>query len=173
MKIPKQLSKHVSFMLDRTAKNYQIHFDNQMRKLGLTRSQWLLLAELYFCDGATQRDLADLMGLGESALGKLTQKLASSGWLNRRPDPNDGRAFNLFIADTKRDIVAKLVTMLIMETERSLQGFSPEERTNLMAYLDRIQHNIAAVAPTKKWLKLKTEVLDAVAERVPRRKAGC
>lgn len=163
MKIPKQLAKHVSFMLDRTAKAYQIHFDNQMRNLGLTRSQWLLLAELYHCDGTTQRDLAELMGMGESALGKLAQKLESAGWLERRPDAADGRAFNLYIADRKRDIVANLVTMLIMETERSLEGFSKEERATLMHYLDRIQHNIAAVPPKKKWLDLKTDILGAVA----------
>ena len=162
MKIPKQLSKHASFMLDRTAKCYQIHFDNQMRKLGLTRAQWLLLANLYFCDGTTQKELADLMSLGESSLGKLTQKLEMGGWLERRSDAKDGRAFNLYISDKKREIVAKLVTMMIMETERSLDGFSKEERTNLMDYLDRIQNNIAAVAPAKKWLNLKTEVLAEV-----------
>ena len=163
MKIPKQLAKHASFMLDRTAKAYQIHFDSQMRNLGLTRAQWLLLVELYHCDGTTQRDLAELMGMGESALGKLAQKLEVTGWLERRPDADDGRAFNLYIAGKKRDIVAKLVTMLIMETERSLEGFTAEERATLMSYLDRIQHNIAAVPPRKKWLGLKTDVLDAVA----------
>jgi hypothetical protein len=32
-----------------------------------------------------------------------------------------------------------------------------------MNYLDRIQNNIAAVPPAKKWLNLKTEVLEEVA----------
>ena len=172
MKIPKQLTKHASFMLDRTAKSYQIHFDNQMRKLGLTRSQWLLLVQLYHCDGTTQRDLADLMGMGESALGKLTQKLEAGHWLERRPDARDGRAFNLYIADAKRDLVAKLVTMLIMETERSLKGFSQEERTQLMRFLDRIQNNIAEVPPAKKWLSLKAEVLEEVAQPAARSRTG-
>jgi DNA-binding MarR family transcriptional regulator len=134
-----------------------------MRKLGLTRSQWLLLTNLYFCDGTTQKELADLMGLGESSLGKLTQKLQVGGWLERQPHARDGRAFHLCISEQKRPIVAKLVTMLIMETERSLVGFSAEERANLMNYMDRIQANIASVPPAKKWLKLKTEVLDEVA----------
>ena len=152
-------------MLDRTAKSYQIHFDSQMRKLGLTRAQWLLLANLYFCDGTTQRDLADLMGLGESALGKLIQKLEATGWLLRIADAKDGRAFNLCISELKRPIVAKLVTMLVMETERSLMGFSAEERANLMNYLDRIQSNITSVPPARRWLTLKSEVLEAVARR--------
>ena len=164
MKVPKQLAKHVSFVLDRTAKSYQIHFDNQMRKLGLTQAQWLLLAELYFCDGATQKELADLMGLGESALGKLTLKLEAGGWLERRQDAKDGRAFNLFIAAAKRPLVAKLVHMLVMETERSLVGFSAEEKASLMNYLDRIQNNIASVPPSRKWLNLKADVLKEVAK---------
>ena len=151
-------------MLDRTAKSYQIHFDGQMRNLGLTRSQWLLLAQLYYCDGTTQRDLADLMGLGESALGKLTQKLEATGWLIRVADANDRRAFNLYISEQKRPIVEKLVTMLIMETERSLKGFSAEERNTLMGYLDRIQSNIDSVPPKKNWLSLKAEVLEAVSK---------
>lgn len=165
MKVPKQLSQNAAFMLDRTAKTYQIHFDNEMRRLGLSRSQWLLLANLYHCDGATQKELADLMGNGESSLGKLTQKLEATGWLDRTPDANDRRAFNLRISRKKRPLVAKLVTMLFMETERSLHGFTRDERNTLMHYLDRIQRNVESVAPDASWLQLKSDVLNSVARQ--------
>jgi DNA-binding MarR family transcriptional regulator len=160
MKIPKRLLENPSFLIDRTAKDAHIQFEEEMRKLDLSRGEWIALAELHFCNGMTQKEMADLMGLGESASGKITQKLLAKGWLVRHPDETDRRAFNVYIADEKRPIVAKLVKLLVMLSDLSLVGFSKTERAEFIGYLNRIRASISRPALPPKWHKLKAELLE-------------
>jgi MarR family transcriptional regulator, transcriptional regulator for hemolysin len=160
-KIPKKLTENVAYMLHHAALDYQVHFDAEMQALGLTRSQWLLLAHLHFCDGINQKALADLMEIGKGAAGKLAQKLEQAGWIRREADALDGRAFNLYIETAARPVVANLVELLVIETDHSLEGFSREEIDTLRGYLRRIRGNLAQNPLPKKWLQLKARTLAA------------
>lgn len=159
MKIPKKLNDNLAYMLHRTALNYQLLFDREMESLKLSRSQWILLAQLYFCDGINQKDLADLMELGKVAVGKLAQKLEKSGWISRIPDAEDGRAFKLTITPKAKPIVKNLVDLLVMETDYSLEGFSAREIADLRDYLVRIRKNLAQAQPSAKWRAIQQRAL--------------
>ena len=164
MDIPKLLGDNIAFMMDRTSRDYQVFFDHEMAELNLTRSQWLLLTQLSFVDGSNQKELADLMGIDKSALGRLALKLEEKGWLRRELDDSDGRAYKLFISDKARPLVRGLVDMLLEETESSLRGFSAQETEALRGYMSRIQANIRKAEPSERWMKIKAKVLAGIAE---------
>ncbi len=159
MELPSKLTENLAFMIHGTALGYEMYFDKEMHALGLTRSQWLLLSHLYFCDGINQKALADLMGTGKGAIGRLAQKLESSGWIERLPDSADGRAFKLRIRDKAQPLVKKLVDMLILETDRSLEGFTLREVDALRRYLRRISRNIGEAPVSSKWRAMKKQLL--------------
>lgn len=163
MELPSKIADNIAFMMHRTSLEYELYFDREMHALGLTRSQWLLLSHLYFCDGINQKDLGDLMGVGKGAIGRLAQKLEISGWIDREPDAHDGRAFNLRIRTTARPLVGKLTDMLILETDRSVEGFSAEEVTAIRSYMRRISHNIETAPISARWRSLKKQLLSDVA----------
>lgn len=162
MDLSATLTDNLAYMLHGTALDYELYFDREMEALGLTRSQWLLLAHLHFCDGINQKELADLMGIGKGAIGRLAQKLEAKHWIARLPDAEDGRAFKLRIKPRARPLVKKLVDMLILETERSLEGFSAAEVEAIRAQLRRIRRNIQAGPVPPRWLRLKAELLAGV-----------
>ena len=151
-------------MMDRTSRDYQVFFDQEMAELNLTRSQWLLLTQLSFVDGSNQKELADLMGIDKSALGRLALKLEEKGWLRRELDVSDGRAYKLFISNKAQPLVKGLVEMLLEETENSLRGFSADEIEALRVYMSRIQSNIREVEPSERWMQIKAKVLSGISE---------
>src|SRR5271168_3388866 len=60
--------------------------DRALKPLGLTRSQWWVLAFLSRSDGMSQVALADELDLGKVALGQLVDRLEKTSFIFRRPD---------------------------------------------------------------------------------------
>ena len=65
--------------------------DRALKPMGLTRSQWWVLAFLSRRDGMPQVALADELDVGKVALGGLIDRLEASDLVERRGDPIDRR----------------------------------------------------------------------------------
>jgi MarR family transcriptional regulator, transcriptional regulator for hemolysin len=68
--------------------------DKALRPLGVTRSQWWVLANLSRHNGAgmLQTELSKVMDVGKVTLGGLIDRLEASNYVERRPEPGDRRA---------------------------------------------------------------------------------
>lgn len=71
--------------------------DRALKPLGVTRSQWWVLAFLSRQDGMPQVALADQLDLGKVALGGLIDRLETAGLVERRPDKVDRRVKRVFL----------------------------------------------------------------------------
>ena len=77
----------LAYCISDIARYYRTCLDREMAAHGLTRSQWWLLANLQYNDGANQQELAELMEMGKSAVGKLIDQLGEICGLT--PSQND------------------------------------------------------------------------------------
>lgn len=68
--------------------------DKALKPLGVTRSQWWVLANLsrHSGEGMMQTELAKVLDIGKVALGGLLDRLEANGYIVRRADPIDRRA---------------------------------------------------------------------------------
>src|SRR3984893_15513918 len=68
--------------------------DKALRPMGVTRSQWWVLANLsrHNGDGMMQTELAKVMDVGKVTLGGLIDRLEITGLVKRQGDPEDRRA---------------------------------------------------------------------------------
>ena len=73
------LSRNFGFILNDVARLMRTRFDRRVKALGLTRSQWWVLAYLSREDGMTQSQLAEELDLGKVAVGGLIDRLEKSG----------------------------------------------------------------------------------------------
>lgn len=71
--------------------------DRALKPLGVTRSQWWVLAFLSRRDGMAQVALADELDLGKVALGGLIDRLEAAGLVERRSDSHDRRVKRIFL----------------------------------------------------------------------------
>jgi DNA-binding MarR family transcriptional regulator len=82
--------------------------DRALKPLGVTRSQWWVLAFLSRSDGMSQVALADELDLGKVALGQLVDRLEKTGFVTRRADGDDRRVKRIFLTKRSHALIARI-----------------------------------------------------------------
>jgi DNA-binding MarR family transcriptional regulator len=83
-------------------------FDRELAPLGITRSQWWVLAFISRKDGLPQTQLANELDVGKVALGALIDRLETSGFVVRQADPVDRRVKRVYLTKQSRGFLEKL-----------------------------------------------------------------
>lgn len=86
----------------------RIVVDRALKPLGITRSQWWVLAFLSRRDGMTQTALAADLDLTKVAIGGLIDRMEAAGFVERRADHRDARARRVFLTAAGQKLVAKI-----------------------------------------------------------------
>ena len=82
--------------------------DRALKPLGVTRSQWWILAFLSRSDGMSQVALAEELDLGKVALGQLIERLEKTGLVSRRPDEQDRRVKRIYLTKRSHALIARI-----------------------------------------------------------------
>ncbi len=120
-------------------------FDEFMKPMGLTRSQWWILAHLSRHDGMIQSDLANALDLGKAALGGLIDRLEAAQLIERRPDPVDRRAKRVYLTGKGTRAIQQMKVKSHEVSERILQGLSLQQRRALADHLAVVKSNLLAL----------------------------
>ena len=120
-------------------------FDEFMKPLGVTRSQWWVLAYLSRHDGMIQSDLANVLELGKAALGGLIDRLEAGGFIMRRPDELDRRVKRIFLSTSGVQLIKEMVKSSHHMSERMLKDMSTVDRNRLVELLTHVKRNLASI----------------------------
>ncbi|MCB1884912.1 MAG: MarR family transcriptional regulator [Geminicoccaceae bacterium] len=138
------------FLLHDTARLLRRRFDHRARELGLTRAQWQALVILKRSEGINQAGLAELMEVEPITLCRLIDRMEEGGWVERRPDPHDRRARQLFMTEKAKPIVARMRVIAEAVQAEMLDGLDEAERAALEASLARLRTNLSDSAPARR-----------------------
>lgn len=117
-------------------------FDRWLSPLGITRSQWWVLAFLSRRDGRPQTELAEELEIGKVALGALIDRLEESGFVERRSDPNDRRLKRVFLTKTGSRMIETLRNKNATFNQRILMNIPRDSMDVTGQTLHAIKHNI-------------------------------
>lgn len=96
------------FLVHDVSRLRRIVVDRALKPLGITRSQWWVLAFLSRRDGMTQSALAADLDLTRVAIGGLADRLENAGFIERRSDVLDGRTRRVFLTRTGANLVNQI-----------------------------------------------------------------
>ena len=102
------LKRQVVAQLVETSRLLRNHIDQRAKGRGTTRAQWIVLFRLRQQEGLSQVDLADVLELQPISLVRLLDRLVEAKLLERKPDPTDRRANQLFLTAKGRQLVDDL-----------------------------------------------------------------
>ena len=125
------------------ARQLRITFDQSAERSGLTRAQWHLIAAVARHPGATQRLIAEALEVREITAGRLVDRLCDEGYLKRQENPNDRRAYCLYLTPAAQPVLDKLDELGKIHEAAIFAGFEPEELEKLDELLDGISRNLA------------------------------
>lgn len=130
------------------------NFNLRVREHGLTQTQWHALAVLSKGEGMKQAELAELLQVQPISLARLVDRMEAAGWIERRPDPNDRRAIQLYLTPKAEPMLDEMEIAGLASREDAFANFSASERDQLFSLLNRVKTNLredesaaAALAP--------------------------
>jgi DNA-binding MarR family transcriptional regulator len=137
--------QRLGFLMHDVSRLRRIVFDNFMKPLAVTRSQWWVLAYLSRHDGMIQSDLATVLELGKAALGGLIDRLEASGFIERRPDASDRRVKRVYLTSRGNQTVKEMRELSHGMSEQILEGLDHEQRLQLADMLNLVKHNLLMI----------------------------
>ena len=105
---------------------------------GLTPLLFGVLVAVLEEPGRGQKQVADSMGVDAVNFGQMIDELEGKGLVERKIDPNDRRARELYVTERGAALRRRLSPSLLAAQERLLAPLSPDERTALLDMLVRV-----------------------------------
>jgi MarR family transcriptional regulator, transcriptional regulator for hemolysin len=143
-------------------------FDRALAPLGITRSQWWVLAFISRKDGLPQTQLANELDVGKVAVGALIDRLESSGFVVRQADPVDRRVKRVYVTKQARGFLEKLRKETDKFNTRIVNGIDRKQLEAASDALLAMKHNLLAMSDGTEADSAKEEEEDT--QRVKARK---
>lgn len=86
--------------------------------------------------------IASALKLSKPTVSIGVSQLEDAGFLTRQTDPQDGRAVQLFLTPKGQELYKRTNEFRCQKFERLLTGLTPQERTTLLALLERAVHTV-------------------------------
>jgi DNA-binding MarR family transcriptional regulator len=136
------LTRSLGFLLGDVSRLIRKRFDMRARELGLTRAQWRVLARLRRREGINQRDLAEILEIENITLTRHIDRLEDKGLVERRRDPADRRAWNLYLNAKVQPVLDRMRELSVMTRTEALNGISEADSERLIDQLLHIKANL-------------------------------
>lgn len=115
------------------------------KDFGLVRAEYILLACLSHFDVLTAQEVARISRRPRNTISRAVHRMLADGYLDRAPDPDDGRQAWLRITPRGRALHDKIADYLHARQEAVLGGLSADERDTLGALLTKAALHAAAL----------------------------
>ena len=146
-KKPPKAPFRAGFLIHDASRLRRTVFDQRLKPMGITRSQWWVLSNLsrHQDEGFSQIELARLLDVGKVTLGGLIDRLEGNGLVMRVADKADRRSKRVKMSRKGKALLNKLEAVAIGVNQEIMQGISVEEEQQLINILTRMKINLKAM----------------------------
>jgi MarR family transcriptional regulator, transcriptional regulator for hemolysin len=138
--------RNLGFILHDAARLLRKRFEQKARGLGLTRSQWQVLAHLARHEGIHQGALAEILELEPITLVRILDRLQAAGLIERRHHATDRRLRLLYLTDEAHPILGQMRAIGAEARSEALAGVSDADRERLIETLLTMRANLTTPA---------------------------
>lgn len=141
-RVPQEV--RIGFLVHDVSRMRRTLFDQEMKPLGITRSQWWVLSQLsrHGRSGMLQSELARDLDVGKVTIGGLIDRLENAGCVTRVPEKTDRRAKRILITGRGHEILRDMVTVGHRLNAIILAGLSPAAIAGAEEALEMMKENI-------------------------------
>lgn len=136
------MKESTAFLLSDVSRLLRRRFDERARAIGVTRPQWRALTALSRREGINQGGLAELLEVEPITLCRMVDRLEEAGHVERRRDPADRRAWNIYLTDRSRPLLDQLRVIADDVFSIAFDGFDDAERARLERSLESVRDNL-------------------------------
>ena len=131
--------RRLIFLLSVAQRRVQRHVAALTKEGGVTSAQSGLLFVLGRRDGALMGEAGAALDLGMPGISGLAERMVEAGLIEKRADPDDGRAFRLWLTAAGRKALARSKVGAAELNRRLADGFSDAEIDIVSSWLTSVQ----------------------------------
>ena len=137
----------IGFLIHDVSRLRRTVVDNALRPMGVTRSQWWVLANLsrHNGKGMMQTELAKVMDVGKVTLGGLIDRLEASGLVKRQADPTDRRAKRVVMTPKGIKLLADIQEIATEVNARIMNGILRNDITRAETVLYKMKQQLISM----------------------------
>jgi MarR family transcriptional regulator for hemolysin len=136
--------EYIGVVISDVARLLRTEFDRRVRRLGITRAQWLVLTRLHRHPGASLSELAEMMEVEKATAGRMIDRLVANGWVARRTQRDDRRIKRVYLTPEAERVHKRIWRVAEATVEDALTGLSAQESRQLMTLLQRIKKTLVS-----------------------------
>jgi MarR family transcriptional regulator for hemolysin len=136
----------LGYLIHDVSRLRRMMFDRALAPLGITRSQWWVLAFISRKDGLPQTQLANELDVGKVAVGALIDRLESAGFVIRQADPVDRRVKRVYVTKQARGFLEKLRKETDKFNTKIVNGIDRKQLEAASEALLAMKHNLLAMS---------------------------
>lgn len=119
--------KHICFNLGRVMRRVYDYYEQRLSDFNLTPPQYFVFNALWMGDGITIGELGERVSLDSSTLTGVIDRMERSGYVERRPNPDDRRSVLVFLTAKARELGPRILEFADELDATLRQPFSQEE----------------------------------------------
>jgi len=137
-------NESLGFHCNLTVKAFLGAWEKKLRGTGVRLAQHVALAQLVASGPLSQSELADRLSITRATGVRLVDRMERDGWVERQPDPRDGRI--KLVAPTKKalEFWEKIADAGLAVLDQAYQGISLAEIETVKRVLERVRKNFKA-----------------------------
>lgn len=132
----------LGFLLADVSRLMRRAFQRELAGSSLTLAQGRALVYVSRHEGVRQIELADLLEVQPITLARLLDQLAAVGLVERRPDPDDRRAYRIYLTPAAAPHLAAIEQVAVVVRSEALRGVSEADADTLLAALRQMRDNL-------------------------------
>jgi len=139
--------ENLCFLVVEVSRLMRREFYDRLEGSHLSQSQARALKHIAHNEGLKQRDLAELLEIQPITLARLVDQLEEMKLVERRPDPEDRRAYRLHVTPEARPHLVAIEEVADRIRAHALADLTEKERAAAVAALAKIRDTLRTGAP--------------------------
>lgn len=144
-----RLERDPLILINDLARLMRTRFDQQARRYGMTRAQWIILLRLQGQPGLSQNELAQLCEVEPITVGRLIDRLEAHGLVQRCADPDDRRVRRLKLLPAATALLKEIEGHIQVMRDHLTAGLSEKNLDELADSLLRVKDNLTTSAASE------------------------
>ncbi|MCB2289800.1 MarR family winged helix-turn-helix transcriptional regulator [Clostridium sp. CS001] len=120
----------------------QVYLDKALKEFGLSSGSYPYLLVLNKNEGISQSQISKEIGYDKAMSARTITKLINLGYLDRKEDESDSRAYKLYLTGKAKIIIPKILDEINKLANSITVNLSEEEKSITMDSLSKILNNI-------------------------------
>ena len=119
----------------------QIHIGKELQVYNIGSGQFPFLTVLYDEDGLSQEEISRILNVDKATAGRDIKRLAEEGYVERKRNPEDRRAYKIFLTEKGKKVKPVIIRVLSSWTSILSSDFTEEEKDLIIELLKRMYQN--------------------------------